>query len=181
MLGRPRPPERFPESLPRTPGAARSIGSWLQRLGIRAIGVGTQHERVGDMGIDERRSTWTDDPQRDSPELEERISEDLSKTPVNAGGPGALGGGASTPGVGIDEGIQSIGGPAGVGPGSERTPGLPESPAAPQPRGSIGSGENAGAAARADTAPAAGTDEPPKTIPEPDTTGTRRAITERRE
>lgn len=108
------------------------------------------------MATDERKSTWTDDPQRENAELNDRVSEDLSKTPVNAGGPGALGGGASTPGP-------------------------PESPAAPQPRGSIGSGENAGAAARADTAPAAGGDGRPKLTPEPDTTGSRRPITERRD
>ena len=103
------------------------------------------------MAIDDRKTIWTDDPQHENDELRERVEADLSKTPVGAGGPGALGGGASTPGVGIDEGVNSDLRPAGVGPGSERTPGLPESPAAPQPRGSIGSGENAGAAARADT------------------------------
>ena len=133
------------------------------------------------MATNERKSTWTDDPQRENPELSDRVAEDLSKTPVNAGGAGALGGGPSTPGVGIDEGIQGTGGPAGVGPGSERTPGPPESPAAPQPRGSIGSGENAGAAARADTAPAAGGQGRPRLTPEPDTTGSRPPITERRD
>ena len=92
------------------------------------------------MAMDQRKnSTWTDDPQRENAELNDRVSEDLSKTPVNAGGPGALGGGGSTPGLGIDEGIGSDLGPAGVGPGSEQTTGPPESPAAPQPRGSIGS------------------------------------------
>ena len=129
----------------------------------------------------ERRSTGTDDPQRENNELSERVEQDLSKTPIGAGGPGALGGGASAPGVGIDEGITSDGGRSGVGPGSERTPGWPESPAAPQPRGSIGSGENAGAAARADTAPAAGGEGRPAITPEPDTTGTRRPMTERRD
>ena len=105
------------------------------------------------MATDERRSTWTtDDPQRENDELRKRVEQDLSKTPVGAGGPGALGAGASTPGAGIEEGGGADAAPAGVGPGSEQTPGLPESPAAPQPRGSIGSGQNAGAAARADTA-----------------------------
>ncbi|HVL66902.1 MAG TPA: hypothetical protein VM364_06530 [Vicinamibacterales bacterium] len=95
--------------------------------------------------------TWPDRPQRGNETLENRIEEDLSKTPIGAGGAGALGGGAATPGVGIDEGQGGNAAPAGVGPGSEPTPGAPESPAAPQPRGSIGVGENAGAAAKADT------------------------------
>ena len=134
------------------------------------------------MATDERKeSTWTDEPQRENAELNDRVSEDLSKTPVNAGGPGALGGGGSTPGLGIDEGIGSDLGPAGVGPGSEQTPGPPEAPAAPQPRGSIGSGENAGAAARADTAPGPWADGRPKVTPEPDTTGTPPPVTERRD
>lgn len=92
-----------------------------------------------------------DEPQRENAELNDRIEADLSKTPLNSGGIGNLGGGAATPGVGIDEGQGADSAPAGLGPGSEDTPGLPNAENAPQPRGSIGVGENAGAAAKADT------------------------------